>query len=84
MALPKVAEHSKTLNTQLLPHLELANEPNSQFKKERKELRKELFTKDDPLLGDEYDEDIVLQLRSKIASLEEQIASLEQRPEVRK
>ena len=52
-------------------------------KKRKKKLEVELFDKDDRLLGEEYDKDLVEQLKSKIATLNEQSISLYQRPEVK-
>lgn len=53
------------------------------LQEDRKKLVFELFDKDDKLLGDEYDEELVKGLKSKVASLDEEIAVLKHRPETR-
>lgn len=53
------------------------------LQQEKGKLDLELFDKDDRLLGEEYDERIVEQLKSKIARLDEQLVSLEKRFEVK-
>lgn len=50
----------------------------------RKELEKELWDKDDRLLGDEYDEALVQRLNMEVAVINGQIALLEKRPEVKR
>lgn len=54
-----------------------------QLRKEKRELERELFDKDDRLLGEEYDERLVEQLKMNIANLNEQGVSLEKLSEVK-
>ncbi|KAB8271049.1 DYW family of nucleic acid deaminases-domain-containing protein [Aspergillus minisclerotigenes] len=54
-----------------------------QLQREKRELDLELSHKDDRLPGDEYNENIVEQLKSRIATLDKQIASLDKRFEVK-
>jgi hypothetical protein len=53
------------------------------LQKDRKEVVFELWNKDDKLLGDEYDEEVVKGLKTNVACLGEEIAVLELRPEIR-
>jgi hypothetical protein len=53
------------------------------LQKQKRELHRELFNKDDPLLGEDYDQVLVEQLKSKIAMLDEQLTSISQPQEVR-
>ncbi|KAF9883090.1 hypothetical protein FE257_004098 [Aspergillus nanangensis] len=49
----------------------------------KRERELKLFNEDDRSLGEEYDEDRVEELKSEIATLDEQLVSIHQRPEVR-
>ncbi|KAJ5923536.1 hypothetical protein N7454_008781 [Penicillium verhagenii] len=51
---------------------------------DRKRLENELWDKDDRLLGDEYDEALAQRLKNEAAVTDDQIALLENRPEVQK
>ncbi|KAL2784998.1 DYW family of nucleic acid deaminases-domain-containing protein [Aspergillus keveii] len=53
------------------------------LQKQKRELHRELFNKDDPLLGEDYDPVLVEQLKSKIAMLDEQLTSISQPQEIR-
>ncbi|CAG7990731.1 unnamed protein product [Penicillium salamii] len=53
------------------------------LRKDRENVVSELWDKDDRLLGDEYDEEVVKGLKTNVACLDEEIAVLELRPEVR-
>jgi hypothetical protein len=49
---------------------------------DRKKLVSELWDKDDKMLGADYNEEVVKHLKSNVATLDEQIAVLESRPEI--
>lgn len=53
------------------------------LRQDRKELAKEIWNRDDKLLGNEYDEQVVKDLKSKLASLDEEISLIKRRPEIR-
>ncbi|KAJ6105216.1 hypothetical protein N7523_010290 [Penicillium sp. IBT 18751x] len=55
-----------------------------QLQGDKKELERELWDKDDRLLGEEYDENLVQRLKFEVASIDEQIALLENRSEIQK
>jgi hypothetical protein len=53
------------------------------LQKRRRELHRELLNQDDTFLGEDYDKVLVEQLKSTIAMLDEQLASISQSREVR-
>ncbi|OQD78794.1 hypothetical protein PENANT_c080G08542 [Penicillium antarcticum] len=55
-----------------------------QLQHDRKQPEYELWDKDDRLLGDEYDEALVQRLKMEAAVTDDQIALLENRPEIQK
>ena len=55
-----------------------------QLQYDRKQLEFKLFDKDDRLLGDEYDEALVQRLKREVSIVDDEIALLGTRPEIRK
>ncbi|KAL4765927.1 ankyrin repeat domain-containing protein [Aspergillus foveolatus] len=53
-----------------------------QLRKDKKELDLQLFDKDDRLLGDEYDEGLVKQLKEKVATIDRKLVTLKGQREV--
>ncbi|CAI7592048.1 unnamed protein product [Penicillium glandicola] len=55
----------------------------NRLQEDRNGLERDLWDKDDKLLGDDYDEEVVKSLKSQVATLDEEISVLEPRPEIR-
>ncbi|KAL4754143.1 hypothetical protein BDW72DRAFT_200895 [Aspergillus terricola var. indicus] len=67
-------DHDKTPNPQFYEKIERLEREINDMRKEKKELDLQLFDNDDCLLGDEYDKELVKQLKEKVANIDRSLS----------
>ncbi|QKX62544.1 uncharacterized protein TRUGW13939_09705 [Talaromyces rugulosus] len=82
---PRFDTEIARLESEIVDMVAMQPDPNRLFRleQEKRELENELFDKDDRLLGEEYDAELVERLKEKIKSLNKKCAPLENRSGVK-